>query len=319
MTMWIDGNVKGRVDTALASVIELTALAGAEASSSMARDVVAVMGESAILGRKPRLAMRIDDTKGDAFGLDPVLIQADIANERYGIWGLNAVGDENIKAWEGQGGKGAPYGYYALLYSRMPTAEEWVKLNWSPGAEEHIKTYAPELYARVRVLRGFPDPSAGASHGVEIKPSLPPDWSSASAPKPTDADESGIVEMSIGKIRGQQVIWTATTPAESAKMTKGNPHPGVSIINPDSWRRVTGGDSDDAMEYPEDLAAQFTGLDGLRVLAMSAGDSSPRPANEELVSVMGWALRGDEQSIAALASIGIKRVESQRSGLFDWL
>lgn len=98
-------------------------------------------------------------------------------------------------------------------------------------------------------------------------------------------------------------FWIARTPASSAANKDGNPHPGISIINPGEWERVAGGmNIREALSLDEYKDAGWLGLDK-HFLAWQGSDSSP--AGEELASAMDAAMDGDTGAQRALRAVGV--------------
>lgn len=303
MTYWAHGgSVKGKINTP--GVTSLDILAPIAGPGPFAKDIVPLMGPSIILGNKaPKLEMQAKFTQdADAFGLDPVLFVADNASELFGTWGLNATGDDEIKAWEATGGAGAPWGYYKLIYNRMPSADIIVKF-WpamSDKFKEDLKQFQPTLWNEVRTKLGYTDTVPGAE--PVAGPSLPPGPEGFTKP---GGDAGGeLLEFSVDA-QGDG-LWVARTPQLSAAGNEDNPHKGISIINPGAWEKVAAGMTpQEAMSSLTDYADRgWTGL-WRKFLAWQQGTSTVQPAGEELASAMDAAEAGDAGAWRALRASGI--------------
>ena len=305
MTFWAAKDGNGSVKNANitgAGLVTLEVLAASCDVGPNADTVIRAMGMSKLLGRTPTFSNEPRTTPGiDCFGLDPVLVCADINSPHYGIWGLNAVGEKEIKEQQAHPELGgAPWGYYQMIYSDMPAAEQYIKAGqWSDAARAHLEQYQPALWDRIRTLQGFP-PKGGAG-SVSAYPPGPDDAKSA-----TDAaQDKNAVEFTLIEGVG---YWIARTPSESASTRKDNPHKGVSVINPDQWAKsVPGGH--DATRYLDILGLQDyadAGWTGLARPILSYDGRRASPATEDLQYAMDRAMMGDEGALKALSSIGVK-------------
>lgn len=98
--------------------------------------------------------------------------------------------------------------------------------------------------------------------------------------------------------------WTARNPSASAAGQEGNPHKGISIINPGMWKTLTGdAPPKEALGLDEFKDRGWTGLDKKFV---AWNDGQIAVASEELGSTMEAAEMGDEGALQALASVGVR-------------
>jgi len=101
-------------------------------------------------------------------------------------------------------------------------------------------------------------------------------------------------------------FWVAKLPALSAAKKEGNPHPGISGINPGTWERVSGGLSPrEALGLEEYISAGWKGLDR-HIVAWQADTNDMTPAADELKSAITAAMNGDRVAQSALIFAGIK-------------
>lgn len=307
MTYWKrPGSVKDANITG-APFIPLDKLAGSCSAGPNAKDVIPVMGPSKLLGKTPSVNNEATiDTSKDVFGLDPVLLCADINSPFYGIWGLNATGDTEIKNWEEHPELGAaPWGYYIHIFADVPNAQQYYLLRgkgggWSAGADQQMQDYQPKIWADVRRLMGFPDSNVPAAN-------LPPgpEGFTAGTEAPEEAVEFSVTE--------DNNFWVAKTPGASAAKKTGNPHPGISIINPGAWDRVSNGQTpSDALDLTEYREMGWTGLDR-KILAWQGG-GSVAPAQEELGTAMTAAMKGDTGALRALKAVGVSNPKTGEGG-----
>lgn len=292
----------------------LDELAGSCSPGPFARDVVRVMGNSKLLSRVPRIQDKAEnDFAADAYGYNAVLVCLDVKSEKFGVWGLNVTGDREIKDMQAHGTQAA-YGWYVHLYGEVPNAQQWYDLSgkspgWSADATKQLQDYMPEVYKQVRRLQGFPDDTAAAPAN------LPPGPEGYTA---TDNVDENPVEFSV--VDDGAVFWVAKTPPASAAKKSGNPHPGVSIINPGAWEKYSGGQTPaDALDLDEYREMGWTGLDR-KVLAWQDG-GTVTPAGEEMGTAMEAAMKGDTGALRALKAIGVKPpagMEEQQRGGFHF-
>lgn len=179
------------------------------------------------------------------------------------------------------GGRAYPVGM--PLYGNVGTDEEgWA---YDPSTRQWYKD-VPDIAG------------TGAVGSTVTGPALPPGPSSGGVPT---AKATQSIEFSLEE--GGDGFWIARTPAASAAMKDGNPHPGISIINPGEWERVAGGMSKrEALSLDEFKDAGWKGLDR-QFLAWQGTDS--QPAGEELASAMTEAMKGDKGAQRALRAVGI--------------
>lgn len=98
-------------------------------------------------------------------------------------------------------------------------------------------------------------------------------------------------------------FWIAKTPQASAAVKDGNPHPGVSIINPGAWEQFAGGMTiSEALSLDTYKDMGWLGLDK-HFLAWNGGGVSP--AGEELASAMDACMKGDAGAERALRAVGV--------------
>lgn len=281
----------------------LDELAGIVAAGPEAAAVVAVMGNSKLLSRKPKLAMGPEtDTSADAYGRNATLWCFDMASEKFGCWMLNVTGDAEVKDAEAHGSRVA-WGWYIHAYGEIPSAAQFYELSgkaggWSEDAMKMLRDYQPKIYDEVRVMQGFPSSNTGTETPVN-KPSLPPGLGDGGAVS-EDTDRSK--EFSV--ISGG--FWVAVTPQQSAANKPGNPHKGASVINPGDWKRYAGDMTPDEAFAPLDefKEAGWSGLDQ-QIIAYQGGNSAA-PAVEEVGSAINAAMNGDRTALRALKAIGIE-------------
>jgi hypothetical protein len=113
--------------------------------------------------------------------------------------------------------------------------------------------------------------------------------------------------------------WTAKTPAESAKVAEGNPHPGASALNPAEADLIYPASESPShvLDLGDYVEKGWQGL-GKKFIAYQGGNSLAA-ADDELSDAMDKAEAGDSGALKALQRVGVHPPAQRGGGVSDFL